>query len=410
MHRRLPVKAKPRIISTDHKNTLRKDLSPFTVDPFRAIVFPNTIRQWRLHQGMPKLLQLGTMLPHIPYVRLSKIERGEVVAKAEEVIAIANALDRRPEELLINVDEPGFDIKHWAVGLQDWEAIDPEEDRFAVILAAAVRARREQDRSLTIARLERDYGIAPVILSRLENAQKVLGRWNSQTIGALCRLFDVADIAGLRTQILSLYYKGSLDSHLNLIANPVNRIEKSREKIAALRQDIAANRTGGTKTKTAQPPRPLPFTSREEHGATPPPATSPVTSSAAAARADDMAMVRLVPVFGTPLPDGLIARKATGETVEAPRRAGPRSYGLRVCRPTLGPGLPARAVVVVDPDCPPSAGGIVAASEPDGLRLLMVTFDRRGKMVGYSQDPDREVALDALDPTALATVIGAIYE
>ncbi|CAN5405256.1 hypothetical protein BH10PSE12_BH10PSE12_14730 [soil metagenome] len=377
----------------------------FEVDPFRAIVFPNTIRQWRIHQGMPRLLQLGTKLPHIPYVRLSKIERGEVVAKASEIIAIAEALDRRPQELLINIDEPGFDIKHWAAGLQDWEAIDPEEDRFAVMLAAAVRSRREQDGSLTIARLERDFGIAPVILSRLENAQKVLGRWNSQTINALCRMFDVADAAGLRAHILSLYQDGSLDLHLNLVANPANRMEMSREKILALRQDLAANRIGGPKPKTPQPARPAPFTAPEAAC----PAPSPPVSRAAV-RADDMIMVRLVPVFGTPLPDGRIAHKATGESIEAPRRAGPRAYGLRVCRPTLGPGLPARSVVVVDPDCPPSAGGIVVATEAEGLRLLMVTFDRSGKMVGYSQDPDREVALDAFEPNALATVIGAIYE
>lgn len=360
---------------------------------------------------MPKLLQLAARLPHIPYVRLSKIERGEVVAKAGEILAIAETLAVRPDDLLIDIDDAGFDIRRWAADLQDWEAVDPEEDRFAVILAAALRARRDEDGALTIAVLERDFGIAPVILSRLENAQKVLERWNRQTIGALCRLFDVPDVLALRAHILSRHRMGQLDPYLNLIANPALRMDKSRARIAALKQELAEGKTVSPKPKTPQPRRLVPFSLAEEGDAGAPPSpSSHLPGQAQDDPAQDRAMIRLVPVFGAPLADGLIARIATGETVEAPRRAGPQSYGLRVCRSTLGPGLPARAIVVVDPDCAPSAGGIVVSREAGGLRLLMVTFDRNGRMIGYSQTPDKEIILDGLDPAALATVIGAVYE
>ena len=103
-------------------------------------------------------------------------------------------------------------------------------------------------------------------------------------------------------------------------------------------------------------------------------------------------------------------RVPIGQVLEAPRSAGPRAYGLRVCRPTLGPGLPAHGIVVVDPDRFPSPGGIAAVREADGLRLLIVTADRQGRMIGYSTHPDREVELDMIDPADVGTVIGVLLD
>jgi hypothetical protein len=69
------------------------------------------------------------------------------------------------------------------------------------------------------------------------------------------------------------------------------------------------------------------------------------------------------PRFGAPLPQGLIADTATGEKAEAPHAAGPRAFGLKVCRATLGGGLPGQAVVIVDPDRSPAPGGLAALRE-----------------------------------------------
>ena len=120
--------------------------------------------------------------------------------------------------------------------------------------------------------------------------------------------------------------------------------------------------------------------------------------------------MRLVPVFGSPLPDGLIARTPGGTHVEAPRSAGPRAYGLRLGRPTLGAGLPGRSTLIVDPDRFPSAGGLAVVSSAEGLRVLSVALDRHGHMLGYSENPDIEVALDRIDPADLATVVAAVFE
>ncbi len=374
------------------------------IDPYRSIVFPNKIRELRKEAGFPKLLALSVVIPDIPYVRLSKIERGEVFAKAEELVRISAALHVPPEQLLIGADDPGFDIGDWAANLLDWVGADPDEDRFAVHLAAAIRARRESDNALSIAAIERDYGIAPVILSRLENAYKTFDRWNAQTVRAVCALFGLNDVETLRDYVADAWANGMLDSHLELIANPAIREAKTRERVTALRNALAGGEVSAAGNAKTAPPR----RDAAALSARAPDLPSPVFSAIQAA---DAAMVRVLPVFGSPLPDGLIERTATGDTIEAPRRAGPNAYGLRVCRPTLGPALPGHAVVVVDPDRFPSAGGIAVLRETAGLlRLLIVTVDRQGRMIGYSLNPDREVPLDAIDPANMATVISAGLE
>jgi hypothetical protein len=370
------------------------------IDRYRSIVFPNAVRDLRRQRGFPRLLALSALIPDIPYVRLSKIERGEVVARADELRRIAVALEVMPEQLLIDVEAPGFDIAQWAVDLQDWSARDLEEDWFAVVLAAALRHRREGDASLSIAAIERSYGIAPVILSRLENAYKTFDRWNAQTVRAVCALLGVPTVQALRAHVEQVRADGVLDAHIDLIASPSVRIGKTRAKVAALREELAGV------APSAAPARPAVVPKRAMPVAAPA-VMAPVIEAIQAA---DTATVRLVPVFGAPLLDGLIDRVPTGQVVEAPRRAGPGAYGLRVCRPTLGPGLPAHGTVVVDPDRFPSSGGIAVVREADGLRLLIVTVDRQGRMIGYSTHPDREVELDMIDPAHVGTVIAVLLD
>lgn len=383
-----------------------------TIDPYRSLVFPNEVRRARKAHGLPRLLSMAARLPDIPYVRLSKIERGEVFAKPEELIAIAAVLDVPPQTLLIDVDAPDFDIARWATDLGDWEPTDPEQDRFALMLGAAVRARRAQDDSLTIAAIEQTYRIAPVILSRIENAYKPFERWNGQTVAALCQLFGVRDAAALRKQVIDMARADMLTAYMSVIAEPEARIVKSRKRIAEVREALTGSAGGKNllrRSKTARTalPRlridPAPA-ANADHGS----GSMAAGGTAPAPLAPDQAIVRLLPVYGTPLADGLIARTPVEGMVEAPRSAGPDAYGLRICRPTLGLGLPASATVIVDPARFPSGGGIAVVEEEGGLRLLAITFDRHGRMMGYSESPNHEVAIDTIAPGRIAMVIAAI--
>jgi len=365
------------------------------IDRYRAIVFPNAIREMRKQVGFPRLLALSAVLPEIPYIRLSKIERGEVVAKAAELRAIAAAMRVAPEHLLYDIDDPAFDIAEWAVERQNWSAEEEAEDRFAVLLAAAIRARRDGDKTLSITNVERLHGIAPVILSRLENGYKPLGRWNAQTVRAVCALLGVADVAELRAYVARAEAEGTLDRHLPPIASTAARVERTRNRVAQLRRELG----GGATAQRGKAPQPLRIVPSEEQ------ADAAVLESIARS---ETATVRLVPVFGAPAQDGLIERLPAGRTIEAPRHAQANAYGLRVCRATLGPALPAHAIAIVDPDRFPSSGGLAVVREAGGLRLLIVTFDRQGRMIGYSVHPEREIVLDTLDRTDVGTVVGVV--
>lgn len=355
------------------------------LDPYRAYVFPNHVRDLRRRNGFPKLLALAAALPEIPYIRLSKIERGEVFARADELVRVGGALGVDPAALLIDVDAPGFSIAAWAEPFLESRTPDIGEERFAVMLGAALRALRHGDRGLTIAALDKRFGLPPVVLSRLEHAQKTLDRWNDGTVAALCRLFDVSDAAALRRHVAAMLGRGELDPFIGRIASPEARVARTRERVAQLAAELAGPRPA--------PAEQLRFSSQPER----------------AEAAPRQSGGRRLPVFGSALPDGLIAGTATGVEVEASQAAGPRAFGLRVCRPTLGGGLPGHATVIVDPDRYPSAGGLAAVREGDGYRLLTVTLDRTGAMTGYSVAPDREVAFDTLDPADIAAVIAAVF-
>ena len=394
------------------------------IDAYRTLVFPNRIRKFRKQLNIGSLLELSEKLPTITYIRLSKIERGEIFARAGELRDIAAALGIDAGELLIDIDDPDFDISAWADPLHGSDRVDPAAERFAVLLAAALRTRRAADDALTIAALEHEYGIAPVILSRIENALKPFDRWNEEVRASLRRLFAAADDGELIAIVTEAHQRGDLDPVLPLVANPELRIAKSRGRIAALRDELhGASRAQGIARAVPHPLLDRPPLDRPSLGRAmserPMLERGAGRRRAAEALAEDAGgdtmvaehpSVRLVPVFGSPLADGLIALTPAGAQVEAPRNAGPRAYGLRLGRATLGAGLPGRSVLIVDPDRFPSAGGLAVVTEAEGLRVLSVTLDRHGRMLGYSENPDLEVAIDELDPANLATVLAAVFE
>jgi hypothetical protein len=276
-----------------------------------------------------------------------------------------------------------------------------DEERFAVMLGAALRTLRNENGSLTIAVLDETYGLPAVILSRIENAQKTLDRWNAATVASLCRLFGADDEASLRRIVMQRYLRGELDGYVEHISDPAIRLARSRQRIDELATALNSSRP---KVLPAQKPSPNGSRSEndrsadeEEASLVPPPFKQATTAP------------RLVPVYGAPLAGGLIAVTSTDIIVEAPSIAGPRAFGLRVGRATLGSGLPATAIVIVDPDRTPVAGGLAAIKLGEGYRLVSVTFDRNGTTMGYSVSPDQEINLDELDPSDVAAVVSAIY-
>jgi transcriptional regulator with XRE-family HTH domain len=361
------------------------------IDPFRAVVFPNRVREARQRAGYSRLLPFSGRVADIPYIRLSKIERGEVVPRAHELAKIAEALGIRPDDLLLDVDAAHFSIERWAAPFADRRPPDLAEEAFALSLAAAIRLRRQADRSLTIAAIERLYGIAPVTLSRIENAQRAFARWNDATQAAIFALLEASDEATLREKLEQLSADGSLQAMVAAMQNPALRSQRMRERMLALRAEIANLGSDGV-SRAAIP----------------------------------AATTRQLAVYGAPHGDGLVARTPTGLTVADNAAAGPRAFGLRVGRPTLGGGLPGNAIVIVDPDRYPAAGGLAVVRESDvqmasgdpqanpdatvaTYRIVAVTVDRDGRMFGYSTTPAIEIAFDERPSEQLGAIISAYF-
>lgn len=348
------------------------------VDLYRAFVFPNRMREQRQRHGYPKLLSFAVSIPEIPYIRLSKIERGEVVARPDELRRIAKALDIPPADLLLDIDAPRYDVAHWAEPFFDPASVDLAEERFAVLLGSALRARRSADPALTIAALDRDFNLPAVNLSRIENARKPFSRWNAAIQGALYAVFGVPGEAALRDFVAAEYRRGALDGFLALTADPSGRHERSRARIAELATALAGEPR--SQPVPDAPPRPTPLRGP-----------------------------RLIPVHGVPLAGGLIGDIPTGESIEAPRPAGPRTFALRVDRASLGGGMPAKSTIFADPDRYPLPGGLAVLREGEGWRLLAIASGRDGRMMGYSTNPDIERPLDDCDPATVAAVIAAAF-
>lgn len=364
------------------------DWAGVTIDPHKAIVFPNRMREQRRAHGYLKLLRFAAVVPEIPYIRLSKIERGEVFPRADELRRIGSALGISAADLLIDIDAPGFDLDIWAQPFAEGKIHDDDEERFAALLGAALRARRTLDPDLSIAAIERDFGLPPVNLSRVENAAKTFARWNPAIRNSLFALFGVADETALRAHVAAEHRRGILAPFLAAISNPEERRARTRAKTAQLAGELSQG--------AAPPPAPADLAPPSLPGIHPAPAPSASVS-------------RLLPVHGTPLPGGAIALTMTGEQIEAPRNAGPNAFALRVCRQTLGGGLPGQAIVFVDPARYPVAGGLAAIREGEAYRLLAVTIDRDGALSGYSLNPEITVSIDGRDPAEVAAVIGAIF-
>jgi hypothetical protein len=238
--------------------------------------------------------------------------------------------------------------------------------------------------------MESEFGLPPAIVSRLENGLKPLSRWNADVQAALCRIFDVPDVAALSALVRRQQAAGQLAPFLGDIRNPEQRQQRTAQAVRALFDALAKS--------GALPAGQAPLTPTE------------TTPAPLHTRTDPTLPRRMVPVEGSALANGLVARTPTTAIVAIPRSAGPDAWAMRVCWQSLGPGLPAQSIIVIDPARFPHAGGLAVVREGPGYRLLAVKADRQGRLRGYSEYPEGEVEIDTLSPSDVAAVVAAIFE
>lgn len=391
----------------------------FPFDLFHTINFPNNIRNLRRLRGYRRLLDFGPLVAQIPYVRLSKIERGEVVARVEELVQVASVLDVNPHELLIDVASPEFDMVEWASEQVNLVDIDLVEEELAVLLGAALRYQRANDRTLTPSRLESHFHLTPAVVSRLENGLKSLSRWNSSVQMALCRVFEVSDLEALAIQIRKLYADNKLEPYLSDIRNVEQRQARTEQVIETLRSGLNSLNAPWSQAAADEPTIGVADFANSGNAFLNRMQNEPTALATIGAQLEQQPIFndlvnnvgrRLVPVFGSALADGLVARTPTNGSVEVPFSAGPHVWAMRVCWQSLGAGLPGRAVLIIDPDRFPATGGLSVIREQTGYRLLAVKTDRQGRLRGYSDYPARDILIDELLPADVGTVISAVFE
>ena len=362
------------------------DRAVIAVDPYRTLIFPNAVRERRLEAGISSQLALSALVPSLPYIRISKIERGEVFARAEELVAIAQALGLDdPADLLVDVDAPGFAMATWARGRIEPHSHVREEEELAMLLAAAVRRLRAGSPALTLARLLEEYRLPAVVISRIENAVKPFYRWNTDTNSALCALFGVPDRAGLIALLWGEFAAGVLTEWLARIPGASVRAARTGARIAALRTELARMGEDGRPTGALAQLR-FP-----------------------AQRQEARASARLLQVLGVPLGDGMIEPFPNPQHIAPPPGAGPDAYALRMCRASLGLAIPGGAVLIVDPARAPVAGGLAVLREGDGLRVLALSSDKDGRLIGHSSNPEKAIVLDKVSPADLTPVTAVLF-
>lgn len=363
-----------------------RDRSSIAIDPYRTILFPNAVRERRLEAGISSQLALSALVPRLPYIRLSKIERGEVFARAEEMLCVAEVLGLNdPADLLVDVDAPGFSMTAWAGARGDGRVMAREAEELAMLLGAALRRLRAGQPALTLARLQEEYRLPSVIVSRIENAVKPFHRWNTETISGLCALFGAPDRAGLIALLWGEFAIGALAEWLERIPGAAEREERTRERIAALRVEMARIK------KDARPIGKQP------------------TLSSSVRREGAGSSGELLQVMGVPLGDGLIEPFPNPQYVAAPPGSGQNAYALRMCRASLGAAIPGSAVLIVDPARVPMTGGLAVLREGEGLRVLALSSDKQGRLIGHSSNPAKEIPLDTVPTADLATVTAVLF-
>jgi len=381
------------------------DPTGIAIDPYRMFPFPNAIREQRKRAGFDSLLALSQQLPDIPYIRLSKIERGEVFAKAQEIITIAHKLGvEDPKRLLTDVEDANFSVALWAGLRGETLAMNRESEELAMLLAAAFRARRGSAPDLTLAKLNNDYGLPAVIISRIENAVKPFDRWNAETLSAACEVLGIEDSRTLASHLRTQYENGALTEWLRRIPGAPEREARTRERVAALRTELQRiGAVGAGSTNMAKSNR----ANNAKHSPKP---ISDAISGRTDGQANHAHAMTSLQVLGVPLGDGVIEPYPNPQHIMAPAGSGPNAYALRMCRASLGAAIPASAILIVDPDRSPLHSGIGVLRVENGLRVLTITTNRDGQLYGHSSNPEKELLLDAIAPSELAMVTAILLD
>ena len=331
----------------------------------RSVVFPNRIRKMRKADGYRTLQAfLDVRLLNLTYDRLAKIERGEVVPAADELKEIARALETDVGRLLVDQNDPMFDRERWAREHIESRLAHRGGGIEAMKLGAALRVRRQ---SLGHATTDmKAFGLSAATVSRIENADRPIQRWDAATQQAIARVFGVdgpREVSRVRQFVDKMYRTGQLDETLRSLFSAEAIRERNDRRMRSLL------------TQLDDP-----------------------EAKDILVRMDS----RLTPVLtGEAGEDGLMEMRYSGRLTALPENAPRASIAVEVVSEPLGPGLPSGWILIAGPAASIEDGDVVVVLFDNGRtgRILAVR-DTGDSFEGFSIRPRFTMALDELPPGA----------
>lgn len=319
------------------------------------IIFPNQIRMYRRLRGrsMQELADhLGVSLSAI-----SKIEKGYRRIDQEQLVRVAELLDCPMQDLFVNEQNSQEDVVlSWRREQERRNKIN--EKAGLKTLGAGLRQIRNE-KNLTLIEVAESSDMTLSVYHRIEMGQREVSDKEMKNIAKSLGY----TIEELKEAIGKLNEKGMLeeiiqrnDAKYKLLSNP-------RGAIAA-------------------------FDSAPRDG-------------------------QKIPVYGVAGKNGNVVIDHENETkwVSRPNMLSGKkeAYGISLCTRRLGSLLPARSILLIDPQDVVSVGDIaVFEVKPQEVAVISLREDDNGKLYGIRWNPDEKVELDNNDLGKLHKVV-AIY-
>ena len=327
----------------------------------RSTVFPNAVRDVRVSKGFETLRSLdesGRM--DLTDTRLGKIERGEIFPTADEMRSISRALGVQVGTLLLDVNEPGFDREAWARDHIEAKLANRGGGIEAMRLGAAVRVSRiAMGRSTTD--MKDDFGLPAATVSRIENADRPIERWDAGTQRGIAKVLRVRGTAAVKRRVAEMHASGDLDVMLHDLFSQEAIDQRNARRLRALLSDLSGR-------KAARMLQHL--------------------------EANDNSMVVLT---GSSDASGTFCVAPSDRKVPLPDGVARGSLAVEMADPVLGPGLPRGTVVVLDPEQAPVDGDVAAIVSRSGDRIRLVSVSGSdGTLLGFSVAFDEQVDLLSL--------------
>lgn len=319
------------------------------------IIFPNQIRMYRRLRGrsMQELADhLGVSLSAI-----SKIEKGYRRIDQEQLVRVAELLDCPMQDLFVNEQNSQEEVVlSWRREQERRNKIN--EKAGLKTLGAGLRQIRNE-KNLTLIEVAESADMTLSVYHRIEMGQREVSDKETKNIAKALGM----SVEDMKEAIKKLEDKGMLeeiiqrnDSKYKLLSNPRGAI-----------------------------------------------------SAFDAAPRDNQKL----PVFGIAGKDGNVIIDPDTETKNVARPAmlaGKKdAYGVNLCSRRLGTLLPARSILLVDPQDIVSVGDIaVYYVKANEAKVISIREDDNGKLYGIRWNPDERIELDNDDLSNLHKVV-AIY-